>query len=77
VTWVNRGLEVATVWLEMGIAERGCAPAAEHVVLLQGAGQERHREFSKKLLENFDIFVLDAFGTAHKAHASTTGITNG
>jgi phosphoglycerate kinase len=69
-------LEVATVWLEMGIAERGRAAAAEHAVL-QGAGQERHREFSKKLLENFDIFVLDAFGTAHKAHASTTGIANG
>jgi phosphoglycerate kinase len=76
VTRVNCGLEVATVWLEMGIAERGRAAAAEHAVL-QGAGQERHREFSKKLLENFDIFVLDAFGTAHKAHASTTGIANG
>jgi hypothetical protein len=37
VTRVNRGLEVATVWLEMGIAERGRAAAAKHVVL-QGAG---------------------------------------
>jgi phosphoglycerate kinase len=33
-------------------------------------------EFSKKLSENIDIFVLDAFGTAHKAHASTAGIAD-
>jgi phosphoglycerate kinase len=33
-------------------------------------------EFSKKLSENVDIFVLDAFGTAHRAHASTAGIAD-
>jgi phosphoglycerate kinase len=33
-------------------------------------------EFSKKLSENIDIFVLDAFGTAHRAHASTAGIAD-
>ncbi len=31
-------------------------------------------EFSKALAENADIFVNDAFGTAHRAHASTYGI---
>jgi phosphoglycerate kinase len=33
-------------------------------------------EFSKKLSKNIDIFVLDAFGTAHRAHASTAGIAD-
>jgi phosphoglycerate kinase len=29
-------------------------------------------EFSKKLAEGADVYVNDAFGTAHRAHASTT-----
>lgn len=33
-------------------------------------------EFSKKLAENADLYVNDAFGTAHRAHASTEGITH-
>ena len=33
-------------------------------------------EFSKKLAEMAEIFVNDAFGTAHRAHSSTTGIAN-
>ena len=32
--------------------------------------------FSKDLSELGDIFVQDAFGTAHRAHASTTGIAD-
>ncbi len=31
-------------------------------------------EFAKKLASYADIFVLDAFGTAHRAHASTAGV---
>jgi len=31
-------------------------------------------EFAKKLAELADIFINDAFGTAHRAHASTTGV---
>ena len=31
-------------------------------------------EFSKELSELGDVFVQEAFGTAHRAHASTTGI---
>ena len=33
-------------------------------------------EFSKKLAELCDVYVNDAFGTAHRAHASTEGITH-
>jgi 3-phosphoglycerate kinase len=32
-------------------------------------------EFAKNLAVNADIFVNDAFGTAHRAHASTEGVT--
>lgn len=32
-------------------------------------------EFAKKLAHNADLFVNDAFGTAHRAHASTAGVT--
>lgn len=32
-------------------------------------------EFSKQLAANADIYVNDAFGTAHRAHASTEGVT--
>ncbi|MDZ7673421.1 MAG: phosphoglycerate kinase [Halanaerobiales bacterium] len=37
--------------------------------------KENDPEFAKKLAENADIFVLDAFGAAHRAHASTVGVT--
>lgn len=32
-------------------------------------------EFAKALAANADIYVNDAFGTAHRAHASTEGVT--
>lgn len=32
-------------------------------------------EFSRQLSKNADLFVNDAFGTAHRAHASTEGVT--
>ena len=31
-------------------------------------------EFSKKLAEGHDLFVQDAFGSVHRAHASTVGV---
>jgi len=32
------------------------------------------RSFSKALADLADVFVLDAFGSAHRAHASTCGV---
>ena len=31
--------------------------------------------FAKKLASVADLYVKDAFGTAHRAHASTEGVT--
>merc|ERR1711997_91574 len=36
---------------------------------------KNEEEFVKKLAAPFDLFVNDAFGTAHRAHASTEGVT--
>ena len=37
--------------------------------------EENDPEFAKKLAGLADVYVNDAFGTAHRAHASTEGIT--
>ncbi len=37
--------------------------------------EENDPEFAKKLAQNGEIYVNDAFATAHRAHASTTGVT--
>ena len=37
---------------------------------------ENDPEFSKKLASMAEIYVNDAFGTAHRAHSSTTGIAS-
>lgn len=38
--------------------------------------EKNDMEFAKKLASYGDVFVNDAFGTAHRAHASTEGITH-
>ena len=55
------------------------AMKAGDIVLLQNtrftAGESKNDpEFSKKLASFAELFVNDAFGTAHRAHASTAGV---
>jgi len=38
--------------------------------------EKNEPEFAKKLAANADFYVNDAFGTAHRAHASTEGVTH-
>ena len=38
--------------------------------------KEKQKEFAKKLASYADVYVNDAFGTAHRAHASTEGVTH-
>ena len=51
------------------------------VILLENvrfhAGETKNDpDFAKALAENADIYVNNAFGTAHRAHASTEGVTH-
>lgn len=52
-----------------------------HVLLLENlrlhaAEEKNDPEFAKQLASLCDVYVNDAFGTAHRAHASTEGITH-
>uniref|UniRef100_A0A6U6BIT2 Phosphoglycerate kinase n=1 Tax=Guillardia theta TaxID=55529 RepID=A0A6U6BIT2_GUITH len=37
--------------------------------------EKNEKSFSEKLAAPFDMYVNDAFGTAHRAHSSTAGVT--
>jgi 3-phosphoglycerate kinase len=55
--------------------------ASQKVVLLENLRYHAEEEandpgFAKQLASLADLFVNDAFGTAHRAHASTEGITH-
>jgi len=56
------------------------AKSTERVVLLENlrfhkAEEKNDPAFAKELASLADIYINDAFGTAHRAHASTAGIT--
>jgi len=75
--------------MEVGFAEDCIGPEASNVVGKMNDGDclllenlrfhaeetKNDPEFAKKLASLGDIFVNDAFGTAHRAHASTEGVT--
>ena len=67
------------------VGEDACAKVAAmkpgEIVLLENTrftkGEEKNDpELAKKLAAFGDVFVNDAFGTAHRAHASTAGIAD-
>ena len=54
---------------------------SEKLVLLENTRfykeeKENDSDFAKKLAGHANIFVMDAFGAAHRAHASTEGVTH-
>jgi len=63
-----------------GVASMVAAQADGDVILLENTRfykeeEKNEPEFVKKLAAPYDMFVNDAFGTAHRAHASTEGVT--
>ncbi|MCC8072667.1 MAG: phosphoglycerate kinase [Clostridiales bacterium] len=79
------GVEVKLAEDENVVGENAKAMAAElkdgEVMLLENVRYRKEEtkneeSFSKELASLGDIFVNDAFGTAHRAHCSTTGIAS-
>lgn len=63
----------------VGDAVKGVSAATEKIVLLENLrfhAEEEGNEanFAKQLASLGEVFVNDAFGTAHRAHASTAGV---
>jgi phosphoglycerate kinase len=62
------------------VAAKVAALANGQVLLLENVRfykeeENNDPEFAQKLAANADFYVNDAFGTAHRAHASTEGVT--
>jgi phosphoglycerate kinase len=62
------------------VAAKVAAMANGDVVLLENVRfypeeEKNDATFAQKLAANADLYVNDAFGTAHRAHASTEGVT--
>jgi phosphoglycerate kinase len=53
--------------------ENGSVLLLENVRFYPGE-EKNDDDFSKKLAANADLYVNDAFGTAHRAHSSTEGV---
>lgn len=65
------GDEVAT---KISGMENGQVALLENVRFYDGE-TNNDPDFAKQLAANADLYVNDAFGTAHRAHASTAGVT--
>ncbi|MDP2941656.1 MAG: phosphoglycerate kinase, partial [Candidatus Omnitrophota bacterium] len=64
-----------------GEIKQKISSSQERIVLLENLRYHAEEEandagFAKELAALADIFVNDAFGTAHRAHASTEGVTH-
>ena len=62
------------------VVKKAIEMSAERVILLENlrfykAETKNDPEFAEELASLADVYVNDAFGTAHRAHASTEGIT--
>ncbi len=79
------GLEVGDVLLlenlrfhpeEEGKVKFAEGASVEEQETARQAAQEKQREFARQLSELGDVYVNDAFGTAHRAHASMAVVTD-
>jgi phosphoglycerate kinase len=74
-------VQFSTETIGEGVEKRVAALAAGEVLLLENVRfhaeeEENHEGFSQALARLGDVYVNDAFGAAHRAHASTAGVAS-
>ncbi|WP_062062771.1 phosphoglycerate kinase [Cellvibrio sp. OA-2007] len=69
---LGRNVPLVKDWVD-GFADQGDLVLLENVRFNVGEGKNSD-ELSKKMAALCDVFVMDAFGTAHRAQASTHGV---
>lgn len=71
--WLGQDVPLIKDWLDGVEVEAGQLVLVENVRF--NIGEKKDDEaLSKKMAALCDVFVMDAFGTAHRAHASTHGV---
>ena len=71
---LGRPVPVAAGWPDEGpVPAPGELALAENVRFLAGE-TENDEALARRMAATCDVFVMDAFGTAHRAHASTAGV---
>ncbi|HEX7763485.1 MAG TPA: phosphoglycerate kinase, partial [Cellvibrio sp.] len=69
---LGRAVPLVKDWVD-GFSDQGDLVLLENVRFNVGEGKNTD-ELSKKMAALCDVFVMDAFGTAHRAQASTHGV---
>lgn len=77
---LGKSVPIADDCVGDGVTSRVSSMRDGDVLLLENvrfhAEEEKNdAEFAKKLAANADLYVNDAFGSAHRAHGSTAGVT--
>ena len=78
---LGQTVELVPDCIGMAVAKTAQSMKNGQVVLLENSRfypeeEKNDKKFSAALARNADIFVNDAFGTAHRAHASTEGVAS-
>lgn len=70
---LDRPVRLEKSWLDGVQIEAGEVVLCENVRFNEGE-KTNNTDLAKKMAKLCDVFVMDAFGTAHRAHASTHGV---
>lgn len=70
---LNHPVRFEAEWINGVVVQPGEVVLAENVRFFEGE-TSNDPVLAKKMAALADVFVIDAFGTAHRAHASTVGI---
>ncbi len=71
---LGRSVPIVTNWIDGGLnLQPGQVVLGENTRFLKGE-KDDNEELAKKMAALCDIYVMDAFGTAHRAEASTHGV---